>query len=301
MRKLDFNKTIQDLNLDYDFSKFDYKDVNTKSIVICCKHGEFLTSLKRLQKGQRCPNCYKVNKVFSKKDFIEKANSIHNSKYDYSISSYTKSTSKIEIICKLHGIFRQFASNHLKGWGCPKCKIEKQKSIFIDNANSIHLNKYDYSIVEYINNKTHIEIICKNHGSFFQRPDNHLQGNGCPNCCSSKGEKIIESFLSNNKINFEPQKKFDECKYKYKLRFDFYLPEYNMCIEFDGIQHHKPIKIFGGFKNLEENINKDTIKDNFCKINNIKLLRINYLQEENIENLISSFLKKIINSDVSTE
>ncbi len=301
MKKLNFKSLINELKLNYIFDKFEYKDINTNSIVTCTRHGDFLSSVKRLKKGQGCPHCYKENKIFSKLDFINRSNKIHEYKYDYSFSNYTNSTCKVKILCNKHGIFEQFASNHLKGWGCPSCKIEKQKMIFIENAKKIHANKFDYHKVNYKNNKTEIEILCNVHGSFYQRPDNHIQGNGCPKCSLSKGERIIENILRKYKIKFVTQKKFDQCEFKYKLRFDFFLPAYNMCIEYDGIQHFIPVKYFGDQLNLENNINKDSIKDNFCLNNNIKLLRINYLQEENIEDLILDFLKKIINSDVSTE
>lgn len=109
------------------------------------------------------------------------------------------------------------------GEGCNICggksKLDNEK--FIQKANEIHNNKYDYSKVDYKNNKTYINIICPKHGEFIQLPRHHLEGRGCPSCKSSKGEKIIRDWLVKNNISFEEQKQFVDCKYKNNLKFDF--------------------------------------------------------------------------------
>ena len=94
----------------------------------------------------------------------------------------------------------------------------------------------------------------------------------------SYGEKIIYEYLTKKEIKFQYDKPLLDCRDKHKLRFDFYLPEKNMCIEFDGIQHFKPISIFGGESEFEKVKIRDRIKNDFCKLNNIKLIRVNYLQ-----------------------
>ena len=86
----------------------------------------------------------------------------------------------------------------------------------------------------------------------------------------------IIKFLQENNVTFVEQKTFDNCKYKQKLQFDFFLPDYNMCIEFDGIQHFKPIEAWGGKSELTNIQKKDKIKTNYCQDNKIKLLRIKY-------------------------
>lgn len=134
-------------------------------------------------------------------------------------------------------------------------------------------------------NKRKIEIICNKHGSFWQLPINHLRKTGCPTCRASKGEIEIENFLKSNNINFQFQKKFNECKNKKMLPFDFYLPEFNILIEYDGEQHYKVITWSKNkHKNEQKFIDtkyKDSIKNNFAKTNNIKLIRIKY--NESIE------------------
>ena len=117
---------------------------------------------------------------------------------------------------------------------------------------------------------------------------------GCPFCKESKGEKIIKNFLIDNNISFEQQKKFDDCKYKLKLPFDFYLSELNICIEYDGLQHYKCIKIFGGEKNFNLIKKRDEIKNDYCEKNNINLIRIKY--NENINEKLY-FLKNNLNNE----
>ena len=144
--------------------------------------------------------------------FIEKSSAIHNNKYDYSLVNYVNNKTKVKIICKDHGIFEQIPNNHLSGSICRKCSYEKnaknsKKSLndFIINSNDIHHNKYDYSLVDYINNKTKVKIICKNHGIFEQRPDCHLH-QGCPKCTGNVKLTNIEFISLSNKKH---QNKYD--------------------------------------------------------------------------------------------
>jgi hypothetical protein len=125
----------------------------------------------------------------TKEQFIIEAKEKHGDKYDYSKLVYINTDTKIIIICKEHGDFPQTPYKHLKGQGCKLCgkmrTTEKQrdtKDKFIEKAIMKHGDKYNYSKVKYINSNTKIIIICKEHGEFPQQPNNHLQGNGCPDC-----------------------------------------------------------------------------------------------------------------------
>ena len=213
-------------------------------------------------------------------EFIKKANEIHNNKYDYSLSNYINTRTKIEIICHLHGKFEQTPSNHIYNKsGCLKCDQENHKMNtikFINKAKEIHKNKYDYSLTTYSDSYTHINIICPTHGEFQQNPYNHLNYHGCPLCIESKGENTIREILETNNIKYISQKSFNGCTYKRKLKFDFYLYDKNICIEYDGIQHFEPNDFFGGKKYFNETKKKDNIKNIFCSKNNIKLIRISY-------------------------
>lgn len=125
--------------------------------------------------------------------FIEKAIKKHGEKFDYSKVEYIDSQTKIIIICPFHGEYEQKANNHLSGWNCRKCKYDNMalkfkdnKKSFIEKAIEIHNNKYDYSLVEYENSQTKIKVICSIHGTFEQRPNRHLQGDGCKLCSANK-------------------------------------------------------------------------------------------------------------------
>jgi hypothetical protein len=175
-----------------------------------------------------------------------------------------------------------------------KARTNKLKIKLINNEELInkfkikHHDFYDYSLVNYIDSKTKIKIICPNHNKFEQLPYEHLRGKGCPICIESKGEKEIRNILLNKNIKFIPQYKFNDCKNINRLPFDFYLPDYNICIEYHGEQHYKPIKWFGGDKVFSELVKRDKIKLEYCKLNNIKLCTISYRKN------IIKFINKIL-------
>ncbi|HFD2033423.1 TPA: hypothetical protein ACF2DD_002000 [Clostridium perfringens] len=117
-------------------------------------------------------------------------------------------------------------------------------------------------------------------------PSNLKSGVGCPICDESKGEKAIRLYLEKNKIGFIQEYRFEDCRCKKELPFDFYIPEYNLCIEFDGEQHHKAFKYFGGEEKLKLTQTRDKIKDDYCKDNGINLLRIPYYKLDEIEEIL---------------
>jgi len=286
----------------YDYSLVDYKQSRTNVKIICKNHGEF----------EQTPNCHldgcgcqKCGKYSTTKEFIKSAKEKHGDKYDYSLVDYKDNATAIKIICKTHGVFEQTPSNHLKYCSCPKCAKEKLKSStkdFINKAKKVHDNKYDYSLVDYQDSKNKVIIICPIHGEFDQSPDNHKRGKGCPICKESYGEKKIRVFLKNRKIKYIRQQKFNDCKYDKLLRFDFYLPDLNICIEYDGEQHFISANHWGGESELEKQQIKDNIKTKYCESNNISLLRIKY--NENVEEILLNYLttymikKDIINKKI---
>jgi very-short-patch-repair endonuclease len=299
MNKNDFEIKANDVhNHKFDYSLVYYKNNKTKIEIICSKHGIFSQAPSDHLKGRGCPKCgfeksSGLRNFIASKNFIEKANIIHNNKYDYSLTDYVRADINIKIICPKHGIFEQTPNKQLKGHGCTKCKIDKQYSTtkeFIEKAKLIHGDKYDYSHVVYVTAKRKINIICKIHGIFQQIPNDHLNNVGCPVCRQSKGEIEIIKYLNKNSIKYIPQKKFDGCiGEKKRLAFDFYLPELNKCIEFDGEQHYIAKEIWGGNKYLIKIQSYDNIKTQYCQDNNIELIRIKY--NENIENKLNEYLK----------
>jgi len=140
--------------------------------------------------------------IMNKESFISKSHKIHGDKYDYSKVEYINNYTKVCIVCPEHGEFYQRPSDHLKGSGCSKCAKNKRLTTneFIESAKKVHKDKYDYSKVEYINSQTKVCIICPEHGEFWQTPNAHLNGNGCPHCkadavgkrCSHSTEHFIE-------------------------------------------------------------------------------------------------------------
>lgn len=277
----------------YDYSLSEYKSAKDKIKIICKKHGIFEQEAYNHINGCGCLKCYLESKNKSTEKFIEEAKLIHGDLYDYSNVNYKKNNIPVEIICKNHGQFFQQPSVHLNKGNCPACADEgKRLSLneFIKNSHNVHGNLYNYSKSIYINNYTKTEIICHSHGSFFQTPNFHMLGQGCPSCKKSKMEEQIARILEKYNIIFNRQKTFNDCRNINVLPFDFYLPTYNICIEFNGKQHYEPIDWFGGIKTYEYIINNDKIKKDYCYNNNIEYVEITY-KEDNIESLICKIIK----------
>lgn len=274
----------------YNYSLVKYDGAKIKVKIICSIHGEFNQIATNHLSGSGCPKCC-GNIKLTKKQFIEKAKSIHFNKYDYSLIDYINTNKKIKIICPIHEEFEQKAANHLRGDNCPSCTKNKRliKEEFIKRAKLKHGDKYDYSLVNYFNNSKKVKIICPKHDIFNQNPNNHINGNGCPRCKESKGEIEIRDYLIKNKIEYISQHRFKDCKDILPLPFDFYLPELNICIEFNGRQHYTPINIWGGIDELKKIQYRDKIKKEYCNKNKIILLIIRYN-----ENVIIK-LNKLIN------
>lgn len=138
------------------------------------------------------------------KDLLDRANIVHNNKYDYSlIGDYKSMTDIVDIICPVHGIFQNNLHYHInKGRGCAKCARENRKDnidSFVKKAEKVHGNKYDYSKSSYINAHTKINITCPIHGEFWQNPCDHINNEqGCPECGKTKNKgKIKENIITN--------------------------------------------------------------------------------------------------------
>ena len=186
----------------YDYNMILYTNSKTKVEIYCknCKTS-FNQKPNDHLNGKGCPHCRKI----TKEKFIEKSNTIHSNKYDYSIINYVNTQTKVDIICKEHGIFQQMPSFHMTGYGCPKCcgKTLNTEEI-IEEFRKIHGDKYDYSLVEYINSTTKVKIRCRIHNHIFEvTPANHKNNkSGCPKCCESKSEIIITKILIEKKYQF---------------------------------------------------------------------------------------------------
>lgn len=295
----------------YDYSESVYSKSTDKICIICSDHGKFFQVAAQHLQGHTCYKC--ANKLRPQccldtiDEFIKKSINIHENFYNYSEVEYINSLTPVKIICPDHGSFLQSPNCHLSGKGCKKCgfeKIRKSKKYniqtYIDKANIVHNFKYQYEKLTEFYSTDKIPITCIKHGLFYQRAAHHLRGHGCIFCKISKGEQLIQEFLNFHHIDFKSHWHFNNtCKNKltnYSLYFDFYLPDYNLCIEFDGIQHFRPESFSSDrstntkIKNLQGIQQRDNIKTEFCKYNNIKLLRIKYINISKISYILKSYL-----------
>ena len=290
---------------EYDYSKVHYINKKTPVTIVCNKHGAFKRTPSNIfhNKGG-CPKCEKEKmKIDSHDNFLRKAKEIHGSIYDYSNVEYIDSSTKVLIICHKHGSFMQTPNEHLDGCGCPKCGYERNakkfrmtKNEFVLKANSVHGdNRYDYTNSNYVNSITYIKIKCNKCGNtFFQIPSSHLRGHGCPHCRRSLGEERVAKFLNDGNIVFLPQyfiKSDDIFSPVKKFKVDFFLPNHNTIIEFNGGQHYKPIEWFGGKEHFAIQQQRDITLRVYCNRNNINLIEIPYWDFENIEKIIKTQLK----------
>lgn len=256
----------------------------------CKVHGDFIInphSLFRRRTLCVCKKCSKNDDKY-KLAFIEKSKKIHGDTIDYSKLDMTDK--KVKLRCKIHDEwFEQDKRNHLMYSGCKKCILEKHslsQDEFIEKSKEVHGDKYDYSKVNYINNKTPVTIICPAHGEFIQLPYEHMRGKGCNICTSSKGEQSVHMLFKKLGINY-----IREYKIKgYNYRYDFYIPDVNLLIEIDGIHHE--LDVFGEERSKIIKAN-DIIKDNLAYINAIPLIRVTYLSEPQIMSMLSELARKL--------
>jgi G:T-mismatch repair DNA endonuclease (very short patch repair protein) len=218
-KKLTYRQVVQKFNNahgnKYDYSKFVYINTYTKSEIICFAHGPFWQTPKKHASGQGCPFCSKTKKL-TKQEFKQKAKKVHNNFYDYSFVKYKNNFTNVEIICPLHGSFKQTPGNHtIRKQGCPSCAGVKKTTIkdFKQKAEKKHGKKYDYLFTKEIkNNRMTIDIICLKHGKFKQSITNHLNGAGCPTC--AKNVKLTQDeFLT-------------LCREIYKNKYDYTFSKY---------------------------------------------------------------------------
>jgi hypothetical protein len=268
----------------FDYSRVRYVNAHTKCNLVCRTHGVFQQSPANHLTGRGCPACGGTVKSTTD-EFIEKARNLHGDQYDYSQVQYLKSKTKCKIVCRTHGVFQQYPHRHLAGNGCTQCGADsgakkRTDSLldFVTKAESIHGDKYDYTTCVYVNAHTKCDIICKTHGVFQQTPDNHLRGKGCPRCNESKGEKMVAKLLTKYNLTFDPQKTFEGLRHKQPLKCDFYVPEINTVIEYQGT-HHYGIGIHADRDTEGLCQIRDQIKRDFCKANGIHLIEIPYWED----------------------
>lgn len=209
------------------------------------------------------------------------------------------SSSRVQYSCKRHGINETKIYTLLLGHGCPGCAYEfqaekaKYSPDFIEQrvmeCGGILLNKNDYQGWDVKN----LRIRCPSCGKPFITSYNSFTHHGTqirPDCSKthSIGEKIIETYLTNHQIPYIREARFEDCKDIYPLPFDFYIEDFNTCIEFNGKQHYDPVEYFGGEKHFQRQIKHDAIKQEYCDQNNICLLTIPYWDINSIDSILDN-------------
>lgn len=266
----------------YDYSNVNYINNHTPVCIICRKHGEFFVrpiDFLRSKNGS-CKECQKEklrsDRQMGKEAFVRKSIAIHGMGFNYDDVIYVNNRTKVKIICPNGHKIEQAPDNHFK-YGCYMCAGTYRPTTeeFIKKAQKVHGDRYDYSRVRYVRSHDDIEIVCKKHGAFMQTPTDHLDGKGCPLCRSSNMEEKVRGLLMENNIIFQEQAKFPwlkNDKTQKELSFDFYLPDKNIAIECQGIQHFKPLEFFGGEEAFKETRYRDEIKKELAEKHLIKIL-----------------------------
>ena len=298
-RKITYDLVKQEFDeRGYELLSTEYVNNSTKLQYICPKHrnkGVLEITFANFTKGRGCPYCSgKVRKTQEEyeADLAEKKPNIRV------VGKYVNLKTKIEhecLVCGYHWDVLPDNMLHMPN-GCPKCgkrapltqKELIEKVGLVDNTIEV--------VGEYYNVATKIPFRCKRCGKVWEaKPNNILNGKGCPYCKRSKGEMKISQILDDMAVEYGIQYRFPDCKDESVLPFDFFLPTYNTCIEYDGLQHFEPCT-FGGIskeraaENLKLAQKHDRIKDKYCQDNNIILIRIPYWEYKNIEQILSLHL-----------
>ena len=259
----EFKNDVQKVHGDkYILDDVVYVDNKTKVKLLCPKHGEFWMTPNCLLSGQNCPQCameeLSKRMTHKKEEVVKRLKQVHGDKYVFDNIEYVNMLTKVTVVCPQHGEFKITPAHLLEGHGCPEC-AKRTRSIkrdntfeeFVQEAKTIHGDKYIYNDNNYINNKTELTITCPIHGEFSQRPDGHLRGRGCPHCghIISKAEEEIYSMLvslvGENEIVRHDTNILDG------LEIDIYLPNYKFGIEYNGLHWHT--EAFGKDRNYHLN------------------------------------------------
>ena len=255
-----------------------------------------------LKHGKGCPKCKHRSRKYTLEEWKEKVYNVHGDRYDLSlITEYNSREQIMEVIChekfpngEEHGKFPIAANSLAKGRGCPYCaskviadKVRKPFQKMIEDARTIHGDKFIYDESTYVDAKTEMRIICPIHGEFWQTPHKHINAReGCSLCNSSKLETEIRQLLTENNISFKESANKRIFTWLGKQHLDFYLPQYNIGIECQGKQHFKIVEYFGGekeFKLIKERYER---KKKLCEENGVKLLYFTHyegIEEDNKE------------------
>lgn len=227
----------------YDYSQVDYKGLRIPVTITCKVHGPFQQQPANHKKGGKCPYCTGIKVYWP--DFVKNCHKTHGGKYTYPEQKLDNVSQKVRIICPIHGEFEQVASEHQYKYGCPECGGTRKltQDEILESFKEAHGDRFDYSQVEYIDGKTPVKIICKEHGVFHQSPYQHKKGHvGCKLCTSkiSREEKVLVSFLE--MLVGKGEVEGSNRNLIAPLELDIVLPSYKIAIEYNGLYWHSDMQ-----------------------------------------------------------
>ena len=275
-----------------------YNGFHTKILHHCLIHDVyFMLQPANACRGDGCKICHKerigIANAMTHDEYVKRVFNINNN--IVVLGTYTNNYTPILHRCTVHDVeWMVSPANILSGHGCSKCGSDKISNHFSKTheqyVKEVNIINSDIEVIgTYVNAKTPILHKCKIDGYVWSvAPDSILHGYGCPKCNESSGERQIRQWLDRHSVVYEYQKTFDDCRNVLPLPFDFYLPKYNSCIEFDGGQHYFPVNLFGGEESFEKTVKHDEIKNKYCEDNDIRLLRIPYY--EDVDEQLNNFL-----------
>lgn len=233
----------------------------------------------------------------SKKEFKDRIFSLVGFEYEF-MGEYKGIQKKMRVIHRTCGREYQVQPHDfINGKRCPHCYNESRRMTnreFTKRVTKQVGTEYVF-LEKYVTSLTKIKVKHEECGNTYEiEPNKFLKGVRCPKCIFSRGEKEVMTVLDDIGVKYEREKRFLGLGLK---RYDFYLPGYNACIEYDGKQHYKSIEFWGGDENLELIKESDRIKNEFCKDNNIELLRIPYWEINNIKSIVTNFINESSKSE----
>jgi len=287
----------------FQASRITVDDIAKNIVTLHCDiHGKFTAVPKtHIYSMHGCPKCGRkaasqsISKFKTVEELLEAAKVKHNNKYTYypeKTSLYTSDT--MPILCPVHGLFEMQICSHIRdGRNCKLCAYEELRNTFDDfvkKANEVHGGAYSYYKESYTRYDDRTKIKHNVCGKiFYQRAGKHLEGQGC--LCKRKpstGERLVMDVLEKHGLKY-----FREYSIRgYRYRYDFYLPDLDILIEYDGPQHFRPIKHWGGDVMLSTMQTNDKKKNEIARGAGIGLIRISYTRDSELEDYLLFSMSK---------
>lgn len=256
---------------------YDYTDtVYTRGVdsvsIRCPTHGEFSQVAAYHKSGNGCQKCGDTTK--SHEQFMTEVRRVHGSKHRV-LDRYVNNKTKMRFECETHGVWKCKPLSYLSGKGCPTCVVRKSHADFVKQVQTL---QPEYKVVgEYTKSCEPVDIECHQHGIWSPTANDLLSGSECPKCArlgKSKGESAIVSLLDSINVEYSEEFAPEGCIDKGQLRFDFYLPDHNLLIEYDGRQHYDPRAKW----HTPGVVRRDQIKDQWTKDNGFRLIRFRQIE-----------------------